>query len=224
MSVHLGGRLSPNNDRIQKLSDRLKGIQSTLESDKVTKVDDLERRLQVMEEQFWEMQDENTKKFAILREMMSKLGKGVEEERQARESFIDFKGKELLSVSEKIQEAADLSNNVTLTQARRESEHKISRLIEDRTSSLKQELLREIKLRNEACENLKRYVDDDLPKLQSTLKDEINRREELEQNILNLVTDELSRVQGEIDEEKKFRESESVYRVMSSVMILEHKL
>lgn len=91
-------------DRITRISQQLSGLQTTLETDRVGRLDQLERRYQALEEQMWEVQEQTNKKVNILREQVARLQKALEEERGGRESLMEQKMRDLALLEQRIQQ------------------------------------------------------------------------------------------------------------------------
>ena len=59
--------------------------------------------------------------------------------------------------------------------------------IEDKIILIRNEIIKEGKIRNEAIENLNACLENDLPKLSDGIKNESNEREDVDQNIMKKV-------------------------------------
>lgn len=73
----------------------------------------------------------------------------IEEDRVNKEQLYELKMKELTALDNKFSVA--LENEIN---SRRESENKFVRLVEDKVSLVRSEIVRETKIRNETIENL----------------------------------------------------------------------
>ena len=51
-------------DRVKRLSERLQGIQVNLETDKNSRFSEIERKLDDLEKDFYDYQDQNNKRFS----------------------------------------------------------------------------------------------------------------------------------------------------------------
>ena len=193
-------------DRITRLSQQLSGLQSTLETDRVGRLDQLERRYQALEEQVWEVQEQTNKKINILREQVARLQKALEEERGGRESLMEQKMRDLTMLEQRIQQVLSQELGVSFTQTRKENELKLLKAIDDRSAALRGELLKETRSRMEAFEAIRTQIDQEVPKVSEGLKALAQEKEGLEASLTSAVKDEFQQVQNELMVERRARE------------------
>ena len=159
-----------------------------------------------------EVINQSTSKFNIIKDNVSLIfyirilqinliGKQIEEENERAANFLDKKNNYIKILEQKIDERFNQE-----AQIREEVGSKLLNIIEDRFSSLKNEISKESANRFECIENLKSYLENDVPKLNEMLNNEKTKREEGDDGIDKKVTEEIMQVQGTITEDKKLRE------------------
>lgn len=101
-------------------------------------------------------------------------------------------------------------------QARKELEKHMLALIDQRVSTLRQEIHKESKIRYESVENLEACLEvsclnlqhqNDFPKLQEELRSTSNAREESDNLLFKHATEESNKIADQVTDEKKNRES-----------------
>ena len=172
-----------------------------------------------------EVINQSTSKFNIIKDNVSLIfyirilqinliGKQIEEENERAANFLDKKNNYIKILEQKIDERFNQE-----AQIREEVGSKLLNIIEDRFSSLKNEISKESANRFECIENLKSYLENDVPKLNEMLK-----REEGDDGIDKKVTEEIMQVQGTITEDKKNRETtEEAILEMLRVLVTKSK-
>ena len=156
-----------------------------------------------------EVINQSTSKFNIIKDNVSLIfyirilqinliGKQIEEENERAANFLDKKNNYIKILEQKIDERFNQE-----AQIREEVGSKLLNIIEDRFSSLKNEISKESANRFECIENLKSYLENDVPKLNEMLNNEKTKREEGDDGIDKKVTEEIMQVQGTITEDKK---------------------
>ena len=114
------------------------------------------------------------------------IGKQIEEENEKAANFLDKKNTYIKTLEQKIDERFTQE-----AQIREEMGAKLLNIIEDKFSSLKNEISKESANRFECIENLKSYLENDVPKLNEMLNNEKIKREEGDDNLDKKVTEEI---------------------------------
>ena len=147
------------------------------------------------------------------------IGKQIEEENEKAANFLEKKNAYIKTLEQKIDERFNQE-----AQIREEVGSKLLTIIEDKFSSLKNEISKESANRFECIENLKSYLENDVPKLNEMLNNEKIKREEGDDGIDKKVTEEIMAVQGTISEDKKNRETtEEAILEMLRVLVTKSK-
>ena len=147
------------------------------------------------------------------------IGKQIEEENEKAANFLEKKNTYIKTLEQKIDERFTQE-----AQIREEMGAKLLNIIEDKFSSLKNEISKESANRFECIENLKSYLENDVPKLNEMLNNEKIKREEGDDNLDKKVTEEIMQVQGTISEDKKNRETtEEAILEMLRVLVTKSK-
>jgi uncharacterized protein (UPF0335 family) len=222
--------VSGNYGRISKIKERLSSIQVTLESDYHTRTEDLQRRLKSLEETMWSDQEQTSRKFAAVKETLSKLTQAQDEEKLAYDELLE-EGSSSLVVMEDA--AMDLMRRAA--HARRDTEVRVVRTIEDCSLTAAQEielLLRgdvaraldktaetdssqqtevrrgshETKSIVEVCEHLNSMVSQQLLSLDNRVKRLQTERSDLTAQVHNFIVEEASRLGEESANEAIARE------------------
>eukprot|EP00919_Chromeraceae_sp_WS-2016_P059076 GHVR01140385.1.p1 GENE.GHVR01140385.1~~GHVR01140385.1.p1 ORF type:complete len:173 (-),score=57.92 GHVR01140385.1:218-703(-) len=92
---------TPHHDRIQKLSQRLSGLQVGLETEKNTRLECLQSRLLDVDDRLTNSQDVSAKRFAMLKEQLSRYQVELEEERAAREKLAEDRQRDVAVLDQK---------------------------------------------------------------------------------------------------------------------------
>mmetsp|Transcript_7837 Transcript_7837/g.11558 ORF Transcript_7837/g.11558 Transcript_7837/m.11558 type:complete len:253 (-) Transcript_7837:801-1559(-) len=195
------GYSTPQSERIQKISERLSNIRSNVGQEKVSRIDDLERRYQSLESQMWENNETNSQKFSALRDQTCKVQKLIEEEQNTRETLFEEKSKQLEQTQESLQEL--LQAEIT---ARRETENRLVNYLEEKAAKVRNEILNSGRLHSSELEEVKSKVQTELPGMEDEVRRQKQERESLESNIFNQLRQELDKVETEVASERKARE------------------
>jgi len=195
------GYSTPQSERIQKISERLSNIRSNVGQEKVGRIDDLEKRYQILESQMWENNDTNSQKFSALRDQTCKVQKLIEEEQNTRETLFEEKSKQLEQTQESLQEL--LQAEIT---ARRETENRLVNYLEEKAAKVRNEILSSGRLHSSGLEEVKSKVQTELPGMEDEVRRQKQERESLESSIFNQLRQELDKVETEVASERKARE------------------
>jgi len=201
MSRLRGSLPTPHSERIQKLSEKLSSIHIRSNLDRSGKSESIENKLLALEDQMREIHATSSRKLGQLRDQLTRLTQELEEERQHREEIFEMKTKELITLDGQIEDA--LSNDLA---AKKESEQRLSKLLEDRMVNIRSEILRESRSRTDTLEEIKRKIETKLPKLQENLRNETVNRELLESNLMRGLNKELESIRSSVSHEKRARE------------------
>lgn len=187
--------------RISQIKDRLNSIQTSLDSDRFTRTEEFEKKLKSLEDSVWTTQEQTSRKFASIKEVLGRLTHSQEEERQAHDGFVDEISNDFVAMEDA---ATELLRHASAS--RREFEGKVGRLIEERIISAAQDVNREAKLSSESCEQLSAMIDQQIPPLESRIKSLANERAELAKQAQELIADETARLKEVAEGEGANRE------------------
>lgn len=199
MSVY--GFSSLNQDRIFQISNKLAGIQTGIDSDRGTKLDQLERKCQALEEHLWESQEQINKKFSQHKSQLDMLNENLNTLKESREFYFDSKFKELSDLESALNGLISKSD-----QDKTDSDSKYQKLFDDRLNMLKLDLARESQARGEAKSMIKAYFDEKIKGFESILSSERIEIEKSAEIIEVKLTENVSKTQDLIEIERKARE------------------
>ena len=189
------------NERVRRLSEKLQGIQSNLESDRSSRYLDLEKQLDELESSYQEAHEHNSKRFQSLKDQVQKIEKSLDEELHMRDSFFEIKSQELLEHQARIQE--NYSKSLRL---RKDTESKVLKMVDDKVEAVKSRMYEEIRgLRDKESES-KAFIEQDIPKLCEFVQSCMTEREEVEAGLVKKLENQLADVEGELSIETKTRE------------------
>ncbi|CAD8079352.1 unnamed protein product [Paramecium sonneborni] len=213
-SRSLQQQISPSSGRIQKISEKLSTIQIGVENERFQKLEQAEQRIQQAEDAFNEFQEQIFTKLNGLRDQLGKLQKQVEEDKLAKEQANETKNREVSALEKKFENAIENE-----TQARKEGESKVLRLLEDKTALLRTEVQKETASRVDAIEGIHQGLQNDLPKIQEAIRNEANERDESDQNVMKSITDELVKLSNLINVEKRNRDEseQSIFEMLKDI-------
>ena len=207
-----------NNDRMQKLADKLGQITQVIQNEKSSKFDQYEQKSMNLYDNIEANKDQNNTKFNEVKEQILVIQKTLEDDaikrEQAHNDFMDFMKK----MEEKIFDKFDSELS-----AKKEIEVKVSQYLEDKFNTIRSELQTQSKIRYDAVENLENYFEKELPKIQSGFKIEQSEREDGDSNILIKLSDESAKVDGIIQNEKKSRE-ETQEGILEMIKIMNDRM
>ena len=101
-----------HDERIARLSERLGNLQNKMDTHKVQNLEGLDTKLKGIEEVYNDFQDQAMRKFNVLKDQLSKLQKGIEEEEEFREHLIESKTREVHIMENKIRGIRRGSNSI----------------------------------------------------------------------------------------------------------------
>lgn len=155
---------TPSHSRMAKISEKLSGMNLKFDQERVFRLDQVETRLRNVDDRYVEFQDSLQSRNNQLREQLQKLQKTIEEERALRDSQLDSKVKEIMTIEQKYSYLIEQE-----IRGRKESESKLSRQVDERWNGLKMELLRGSKIRAEETESLSNCVQNDMGRISEAL-------------------------------------------------------
>eukprot|EP00916_Digyalum_oweni_P018340 GHVL01030756.1.p1 GENE.GHVL01030756.1~~GHVL01030756.1.p1 ORF type:complete len:189 (+),score=42.41 GHVL01030756.1:77-568(+) len=129
---------SPHQDRIHKLSQRLTGLQATLDGERVSRFESLGKKVKNVEERIESTQSAANQKFLSFKDQLQRYHKDLDEERRSREALAEQKGREVAALDTRLGAALEQEQ-----QARREAEDKIFKLLDQKAQLIREELARE---------------------------------------------------------------------------------
>ena len=188
-------------ERVKRLSERLQGIQGNFETDRSSRFSEIEKKLDDLEKDFYEAQDQNSKKFSMLKDSIQKIEKTLDEELHTRDSYFEIKTHELNEFQGRIQEAFTKS-----TKIRKENETKIYKIIDDKVESIKLRMIEENKALKDSEAESKEYIEQDVPKLYEFVQNCVADREEMENSLNKKLDTGLSEIENELSVETRTRE------------------
>lgn len=207
-----------NNDRMQKLADKLGKITTVIQNEKSSKFDQYEQKSMNLYDQIESNKDQNNSKFNEIKEQILVIQKTLEDDstkrEQAHNEFLDFMKK----MEEKIFTKFDAELN-----AKKEIEVKVAQYMEDKFVAIKNEVQNQSKIRFDAVENLENYFEKELPKIQTGLKTEQNEREENDNAILMKLSDSVAKLDSMVAGEKKNRE-ETQEGILEMIKIMNDRM
>ena len=131
-----------------------------IESEKYNKYEDIEVRINNLDEKATENNEINFKTFSQIKEQMTRIIQSIEEEKQIYETSFEARTQNISMLEFKLLEKFDLESN-----ERREMEKRLLNQIDDKYGILRNELNKELKNRNESIDNFTFYLEVQLHKL-----------------------------------------------------------
>lgn len=207
-----------NNDRMQKLAEKLGRITTVIENEKSTKFEQYEQKTVNIYNSIEETKENNNTKFNDVKEQILVIQKTLEDDSAKREAahneFMDFMKK----MEEKIFEKFDME-----LQAKKEIEVKVAQYLEEKFNVIKNELQNQSKSRYDSIENLENYFEKELPKIQTGFKMEQTEREENDNAAMVRLNDEIQKIDSAIQSEKKNRE-ETQEGILEMIKIMNDRM
>jgi hypothetical protein len=192
---------SPNRARIAQLSDKLTGLQTTLEEERAQKLHLIERRLRGSQDKTDEMADKMHHDTRIVTQQVQRLQSELEEERRAREMLAEAKGEELSKVDQRLQLALQAEID-----ARKQSHDRVVGFLEEKLRTLAHDVERE-RSSLDTLEARKIEVTGTLlPELQGLVEIEQTEREKAENRVIQTIQKELRSVEDGLLAEQSSRE------------------
>ncbi|CAK56334.1 unnamed protein product (macronuclear) [Paramecium tetraurelia] len=205
-AVSYGGErdraLSPSRAKISQLNEKLSNLQHSINEDQAIKKETFEQKVKILEDKVTKQQQSDESKFKLLKEQLSKVEEGAQNEKIIRESgdeklrTKDLKGLEAYLGKELQGEKVN----------RKDHEQKIIKNTDDRVYSLRLDLARQKKYREETEEKNAQEIGDRVLQLQEEVEEERRQREEQNQQTIKRLGDSILKLQEILTTEKKQRE------------------
>ena len=200
-------------DRMSRLTEKLKNIDITDRGGRLGKLVSIEAKVSALESKFQQMKEQQDGGMKSVRQRTSKLVNELEEANETHDH--NYNVSQLVDlVNQLVQRVEDISNNNRLL------DQKALKVLDDRSKSIKSEISKERKARNEAIDDLCMIIKDTFPKLQDLIAEESARRAEMDENILKRMNQESCDFDLELSKEKAAREhnEKSVYEVIKETV------
>ncbi|CAD8131973.1 unnamed protein product [Paramecium octaurelia] len=194
--------LSPSRAKISQLTEKLSNLQHSIDEDQAFKKETFEQKVKILEDKVTKQQQNDESKFKLLKEQLSKVEEGAQNEKIIRESgdeklrTKDLKGLEAYLGKELQGEKVN----------RKDYEQKIVKNTDDRVYSLRLDLARQKKYREETEEKNAQEIGDRVLQLQEEVEEERRQREEQNQQTIKRLGDSILKLQEILTTEKKQRE------------------
>jgi hypothetical protein len=125
-----------------------------IENDKYSRYEEIEVRLNKLDERSTESNELTFKTFTQVKEQMTRVLQSIEEDRQKYESSFETRTQHISMLEFKLLERFESE-----TQERKEMEKRLYGLTDDRYGVLRNELYKETKNRNESIDNFTFYLE-----------------------------------------------------------------
>jgi len=189
-------------ERLSRLSEKIGEIRVYTETEKNSKVDTLEHRLRLLEENLSDYQESFSKRLNAIRDNIGSLQKSAESDKKEYDLIITNDIQDLQAFEERLQGAYD-----SIRQKRREHDSNLNQQLEDRTGSLAYEIQKENSILQDEIKQLTLIYDSDMKKLNGILNQEIVDREEGDNKIAEHVEKELKRINENLGDIKRYADS-----------------
>ncbi|KAH8740218.1 hypothetical protein FG386_001493 [Cryptosporidium ryanae] len=209
-------------DRINRLSQRLSSIHNGLDLDRSSKYTDklleLELNIKKFDEEMTLKYQDGMKKLNNIRELV--LDIKVENEREMKSCY-EFKATELEENNSGSQNAESAGfDGIKLVQmekrisellqteiySRKTMEQRLMDMIDDKLDALKSEILKKDSERQELDDCVKKFVDIDIPRLGNAIKNEVENCKLIETNLNKQVKGEIEKLNSLLNEEVEARQ------------------
>lgn len=222
---------SPNNERVRKLSDRLKSIQSTLDSERDTRVQLLDAKFTALESQLEEFAQQTADKLNTIRESVVSIQKRLQNDVMSGESTVNARMNELENMEIEMHSAIEQDLDL-----RRDAELRTLKVLDERTAAIRMEIAKESKVKNESlhaismtlssavernkegCKaavsefavfnsGLRTSLEEFCKSALTELSTERQSREDTEEAMLAMLKDVIGRIKNDLETERRDRES-----------------
>jgi hypothetical protein len=192
---------SPTKMRVQQLAERLFNLQNNLEQEKLSRSELFQAKLKSLESKIDSSCLSFDSKFKSLRDSFSKLSSSLASERASQDLTHDRKTKELKLVENSLNIDLNL-----LKQGRKEFEIKIAKLMDDRASSIRVDLAKEKKTREDVSEQQSAELSSSITRLTAVVDEESTARLEGLDGLNSHVQEEFQKFEDEALTEKRDRD------------------
>lgn len=193
--------VSPQSERVRKLSERLHSIQVSFDADRGSRLDQLEKKFSSLEEQLDEFSQQTNQKLTDLRERVAAVQKAVETDRAGREIEVETRVRDLETLEGRVHSV--IQDGMAL---RREAEMRVLKALDERTAAFRSELIKETKGKVESSEGLKTSLMSGLSKAQEGCKAAQNDLIDLRKDVVSKLDDESQDVTSSLLADRKARE------------------
>jgi hypothetical protein len=125
-----------------------------IENDKYNRYEEIEVRLNTLDERSSEANETSFKTFTQVKDQMTRIMQTIEEDRQKYEASFEARTQHISMLEFKLLERFDAEG-----QERKDMEKRLFNLVDDRYGLLRSELSRENKNRNESIDNFTFYLE-----------------------------------------------------------------
>jgi len=203
-------------ERIAKISQKLNSIQDKeMTMSRASRVEQEELKIKLLEDGLSGLTELENKRYNTLKEELNHIQRLVDEEKQQREFMYETKLRELEGIDERLE--VSLNNSVN---ARKESERRLIRYIEDKFNTISGEVQNEFHVRETQLNNTSIGLDEEINKIGDSARVSRADREENDNIILRKVQEELGRSSNEIGKERSAREAseQAIYELLKDVV------
>ena len=154
----------PHRERILALSQRLETLQANLELESTRRTEALESKLSQAEQRVEEAGEAES---AVARDVQAEvygIERLLEEEKEERDRLLSQYVERIKATQENL-----IRNLREVTSSRKEGEGYVSKVLDEATSSLRADFVREMEILDETSRDMSALVEKDLPQLQEKL-------------------------------------------------------
>ncbi|CAG9332312.1 unnamed protein product [Blepharisma stoltei] len=192
---------SLNQDRIFQISSCLSTIQTGIDSERGTRVDQLERKCKELELNLAEFEEQNSKKFTAHKAQLDSISDSLSQLKETREDFFDSKSKELLDQEQVLTNLLQQSSI-----DKRDSDLKFQKIFDDRLNSLKSDLSRESQARSDSIKSVKSFLEEKINKIEEMMTSEKIEIEKTSEELSEKINENIQKTQEALEVERKARE------------------
>eukprot|EP00347_Sterkiella_histriomuscorum_P009980 403339145 len=196
-----GGGSSVLSERVHRISEKINEIHQNIEKGKSGKLEEYEKKVNLLEQQFVDGLDAAEKNFQQVDQRVQSVYQYLNNDRLSKEDLLRQKREEIAAREQEI-----LEKFAHAEKQRFDIEKRLTKLVEERASSVQQDLQYESRNRLESIEHIKACLKSDFPKLEEMIRKEAEDREENDSLLDQLLHSEMSRLRQLIDDEKRGRE------------------
>lgn len=191
--------MNTQEDRMSRLNQKLKKIEVSDRSGRLSKLAGIETRVTNLEARFEQWKNEHETDSRQLKQTYAKLTADVDEHTLAWQTSLNIERlvDAVTLMAQRVEMVAD---------AHRQSDQRCLRQVEERCRTVKTEIAKEKKIRVEAVEDLCVIIKESFPKLEEQVADEAIRRTEADEIIQKKLNQEVSDMELELSKEKATKE------------------
>lgn len=185
--------------RISRLNQKLRKIEISDRSGRLTKLSSIQSRVSSIEARFAQMQSQQDADMKAMKQQTSKLIVDVDESNDHWHANLNVE-KLIDAVSMMIQKVEMIAENNRLTDQRH------ARLLDDRCRCAKSDLAKEKKLRVESLDDLCVIIKESFPRLEEQIAEEAQRRSESDEVAHKKLSQEVNDMELELSKERATKE------------------